>query len=337
VTSVHQKETKMVKVDKATWKTNYFAKLKRFLGEYTKIMIVKVDNVGSKQVQDIRLALRGKAEVLMGKNTMIRKCLDTLEDESLTPLRNVIKGNIGMIFTNGDLNDIVEVIEKNRKSAPARIGAISQDNVIVPKGVTTMDAQKTSFFQALNISTKITKGNIEIVSDVHILKPGDKVGPSEAALLNMLGISPFKYGMSALHIFEDGAVYSPDILSITDDVIMGKFAQGVARVTAVSLAINYPDVLSVPHMLINGYKNVLSVALATEITFPLAEKAKKFLADPSAFLAAAAPVVAAAAPAAAAPAAGGGGGKAEAPKKEEKKPEPEPEEDAGMDGFSLFD
>lgn len=38
-------------------------------------------------------------------------------------------------------------------------------------------------------------GTIEIVNDVNILKPGDKVGASEATLLNMLNISPFSYGL----------------------------------------------------------------------------------------------------------------------------------------------
>ncbi len=32
-------------------------------------------------------------------------------------------------------------------------------------------------------------------SEVHLIKVGDKVGASEATLLNMLGISPFSYGL----------------------------------------------------------------------------------------------------------------------------------------------
>ena len=49
--------------------------LQNLLDEYPKCFIVGVDNVGSKQMQQIRIALRGHAEVLMGKNTMIRKAI----------------------------------------------------------------------------------------------------------------------------------------------------------------------------------------------------------------------------------------------------------------------
>ena len=61
---------------------------------------------------------------------------------------------------------------------------------------------------------------------------------------------------------------------------------GVARVAALSLAIKYPTVASVPHSLVNGLKNCLAVAAVTDITFKEAEKLKEFLADPSKFAAA---------------------------------------------------
>ena len=65
----------MVKEDKATWKANYFTKLEQLLEKYSKCFLVSADNVGSRQMQQIRIALRGRADVLMGKNTMMRKVI----------------------------------------------------------------------------------------------------------------------------------------------------------------------------------------------------------------------------------------------------------------------
>merc|ERR1712106_753464 len=59
---------------------------------------------------------------------------------------------------------------------------------IVPKGPTGLDPAQTSFFQALNIATKINKGSIEIINDCKVLFEGVKVGTSEAALLTKMGI-----------------------------------------------------------------------------------------------------------------------------------------------------
>lgn len=65
----------MVRVDKSTWKANYFTKITQLLDEYSRCFIVGADNVGSKQMQEIRMSLRGCAVVLMGKNTMMRKAI----------------------------------------------------------------------------------------------------------------------------------------------------------------------------------------------------------------------------------------------------------------------
>jgi large subunit ribosomal protein LP0 len=308
----------MVKVDRATWKANYFAKLKKFLAEFKKIIIVEADNVGSKQLQNIRLMLRGRAEILMGKNTMMRRCILQTENEEWMKLLPFIKGNVGFIITNEDLAALRKEVEAVKVAAPARVGAIALDNVVIPAGPTGMDAQKTTFFQALNISTKIARGCIEILNDVHLLQAGTRVGPSEAALLNMLGMSPFSYGLIASQIYDDGSIYAATVLDITEEQILGHFFAGVANVASVSLAISYPNKASVVHMVANGYKNVLAVAVETDITFPLAEKAKAFLENPEAF-------------AVAAPAATETKAVAAAPEPEEES------DDDDMDGFSLFD
>merc|ERR1712133_283003 len=229
-----------------------------------------------------------------------------------------IKQNVGFVFTNKELLHVRDLLLANKVKAPAKAGALAPIDVIVPAQNTGMGPEKTSFFQALAIPTKITKGTIEIIKDVDIIKAGDRVGMSEATLLNMLKISPFSYGPVISKVYDSGSVFAPEILDITDADLLAKFQTGVRNVAALSLAIKYPTVASVPHSIVNGMKNLLAVAAATEITFKEAETVKAFLADPSAFAAAAAPA-AEAAPAAAA-----------------KKEESESEEDDDM-GFGLFD
>jgi large subunit ribosomal protein LP0 len=52
-----------------------------------------------------------------------------------------------------------------------------------------MEPGKTSFFQALGVPTKIARGTIEITTDLKLIEAGNKVGASEATLLNLLNIS----------------------------------------------------------------------------------------------------------------------------------------------------
>jgi len=306
---------------RAEWKANYFQKLEDAIRNHSKFLMVNADNVSSLQFAQIRATLRGKATIVMGKNTMMKKCIKGLleefpEYEKVMPL---LVANVGFVFTNNDLNDIRDIVLENKVAAPARAGAIAPIDVIVPAQNTGMGPEKTSFFQALSIQTKIARGTIEIVTPVHLLKPGDKVGASEATLLNMLKISPFSYGLKAVQCYDEGSVFEPAVLDITEDDIRARFMAGVNNIAAVSLNIGYPTVASAPHSMANALKKLIAVAAATDITFAAAEQTKAYLADPSAF-ASAAPVAAAEEKTEAAPAA---------------KEESEEESDSDM-GFDLF-
>jgi len=315
----------MVREDKTAWKSNYFLKLTQLLDEFPKCFIVGVDNVGSKQMQQIRQSLRSDAVLLMGKNTMIRKAIRShLEtNPALERLLPHIKSNIGFVFTNLELVDIRDKILENKVKAPARAGALAPLDVKIPPQNTGLGPEKTSFFQALSIATKISKGTIEILNEIHLIKKDDRVGASEATLLNMLNISPFTYGLVIRQVYDSGTVFDPEILDITPEDLRAKFVEGVRRVAAVSLAIGYPTIASVPHSIINGLKNLIAVAVETDIDFEAANTAKEYLKDPSKFASAVAVVPQSQKETAAA-------------KVEEKKEESEEEEDDDM-GFGLFD
>merc|ERR1712232_349802 len=107
-------------------------------------------------------------------------------------LRAALVGNVGFIFaTNCTLDDIRETLKKHRKESAAKTGQISMVDLSLPSGPTGMDPSQTGFFQALNIGTKIVKGQIELISDFPLLKIGEKVTPGAAMLLSKLGIKPF--------------------------------------------------------------------------------------------------------------------------------------------------
>lgn len=303
----------------------YFTKLKELISKYPSIFIVNVDNVSSNQMHQIRVALRGKGVVLMGKNTMVRRALRTIlsENPQFERLLPHVRGNIGFVFTDKDLKEVREIIVANKIAAPARAGAYAPKDVFVPAGNTGMEPGKTSFFQALGIPTKIARGTIEISSEVQVVTAGSRVGQSEATLLNMLNISPFTYGMTVVQIFDSGNAFAPEVLDIDEKVLIDRFMSGIQTIAAISLALNYPTVVSVTHSLVNSYKNLIALCLSTDYMFEGAQKAKEYLENPDAFAAVAAPAAAEAAPAAA---------EAEAEEKAEEKEE----SDDDM-GFGLFD
>jgi len=279
-------------------------------------------------MQKIRVSLRGHAVILMGKNTMMRKTIrgQVSKNTNLEKLLPHVYENVGFVFTKEDLSSIREKILENKVAAPARAGAIAPVDVTIPAQVTNLGPEKTSFFQALQIPTKITRGTIEIINDVNLIKIGDKVGPSEATLLNMLNISPFSYGLIIRQVYDSGSCFEPSILDIKPADLRAKFSQGVQRLAAFSLGINYPNQASAPHLILGGFKRLLGLAATTDVEFEQAKTLKEYLKDPSKFAAAAA-----------APASAPATSAAKAPAAEQPKKAAEPEsDDDDMGGLDIF-
>jgi len=304
---------------KSANKAGYFDKLKALLEEYKSIFIVTVDNVSSQQMHEIRISLRGEGVILMGKNTMVRRALrtfvtDSPEYERLLPH---IRGNIGFVFTNSELKPVRDKILANKVAAPARAGAVAPDDVWIPAGNTGMEPGKTSFFQALGVPTKIARGTIEITSDLKLVTAGEKVGSSEATLLNLLNISPFTYGMGISQVYDQGQAFPPSVLDVGEDHLLKSFASAVSTIACISLAISFPTLPSVMHSLVNGYKNALAIAIETEYEWDAIKELKDRIANPDAY--------ASAAPAAAA-------ASADAPAAAEAKKEDSDKEDSDEEG-----
>merc|ERR1712010_406042 len=235
----------------------------------------------------------------------MRRVLRELENDGMAQLekiRNICRTNIAFVFTNEALSDVRDLIAANRKPAAAKAGAIAPVPVVVPAGNTGMEPTMTSFLQALNIPSKITKGSIEILNPVHLITEGDKCEASQCALLDKLGIKPFSYGLVVKSVYDDGSMYDPAVLDITDDDILASFAQGIKNVAAISVSTGLPTVASVPYSILLGFANLLAIAVETDYTFTEAEQIKEFIANPEAF-ASAAPAAAASSADAAAPAA----------------------------------
>lgn len=269
-------------------KLEYREKLLNLMRENKRILIIGADNVGSNHFQRIRSELREDATILMGKNTVVRKILRSVEKEfpSHQQMLPKLYGNLGFVFTNGDAGEIRKKILANKVGAAARVGSLSPCDVTLVAGPTGLDPGQTAFLQALNIPTIIVKGQIEIKNDVDLIKEGHKVTPSQAALLVKLGMRPFKYGLTVQYVYDDGAFFESKILDMKDEDLIKSFQKGITNIAAIGLRIGFPTLASIPHSILNGYKNIMGVSLATSYTFKGTEKIKKLLDDPEAMAAA---------------------------------------------------
>jgi large subunit ribosomal protein LP0 len=134
---------------------------------------------------------KSNSRLVIGKNTIMRKVLKIRANHldkkdpdyehfykfgppkpELNVLLEALKGKVGLIFSNKAVFELMPIINSNKVQTVAKVGVIAPVDVIVPPGPTGMDPSQIGFFHALKITTKINKGQIEILKEVHVCKVG---------------------------------------------------------------------------------------------------------------------------------------------------------------------
>ena len=195
------------------------------LGSSKQIILANFTNVGSSQIHAIRKTLRSyDAQLVINKNTLTKKIIrmrtDGIEEEEFKHLEEqyggkipelkclipILKDKIALIFTEAPVFELKQKLEANRVPTEARVGVLAPIDFAIPPGPTGLDPSQINFFHALNVSTKINKGQIEITKEFRVCTKGKKVKASEAALLKKLNIKPFEYGINVTTVYDDGAI-----------------------------------------------------------------------------------------------------------------------------------
>lgn len=283
--------------EKKQKKLDYTNRVAKLLEVYNKVLIISIDNVGASMIQSMRQQLRGKAVLLFGKNSLIRRAFRQFvekvnkagnkESAKIETLIPYLRGNIGLVFSNEDLSEVADVIVSYKQEAPAKVGSLAPEDVFVDPGPTGMEPTQTQFLQALNIASKIVKGQVEIVSRIHLIKKGEKVGSSEATLLDKLNIRPFNYQAVVNTVYDSGFVYDAELLSLGKGDVLAQLAKAVQRIASIGLEIGIPSIATIPHYIATGYKNIVAISVETDYEFEGSKDIKAYLKDPSAFAVAA--------------------------------------------------
>ena len=260
------------KQDRQEMKQCQMVQFREWYSNYSNIIIFDMDRVRGSMLMELRREIRflEMGELLVAKNTVIiriikemkAQSLNETECQALEELSKHMHGSICLLFTNGNCLEVKRFIEsKVTFERPKPGDKILEDYYIEPY-LTHLDPTRTSFFAALNVATKISKGSIEIINRPLLLRKGELVGHSEYALLVKLELKPFKIGLKALYVFdrENYCIYDEKML---DYNLNHSVYEAMYNVGAITMECNLENQISVLIALKKGIHDLL--ALESEI------------------------------------------------------------------------
>ena len=242
--------------------------------KYPVIAVTTLSKVRSTQLMAVRKALRGHAEVYVIKNKLAILGLKNAGIKNADQLLSHLSGQNALIFSTYDPFKLFLTLDKSHVYLHARAGDKAPNDIIVPAGNTSLPAGPVlSEFREAGISTKIEGGSIWVNKDSVALKKGGEVTPKLASLLSKLNIKPIRAGLTIALAYEDGLIYSGDLVAIDLEKYRQNLVDAYTSARGLSILIGYVTKETAPEIIAKAYREAVSVAVeagfVTKETAPL--------------------------------------------------------------------
>jgi len=209
--------------------------LKEKLKKYPVVAVASLQNLPSRQYNAIKKKLRGKAEIIVARTTLLTRAIEEGRPE-LTELSKLFSGSAALVFTDQNPFQLYQTIRASKSKTAAKPGQIAPMDLIVPAGETNLAPGPvlTELKQA-GVSAKIQGPKVVIDKDSTIAKKGAVITDAQAKVLAKLGVQPMEVGLNILAAFEKGTIYPQEILDIDTEEIKAKIV--FAHQQAVNLGV----------------------------------------------------------------------------------------------------
>lgn len=207
--------------------------------KYSILALVNMENLPAPQLQTMRSELRGKIEIYMTKKRLMKIALESLKDEKkgIEIIAQHFQGMPALIFTNENPFKLSKMLQKSKASAPAKPGQIAPDDIVVKKGPTPFaPGPVISELSSIGLKVGVEGGKVAVKEDTVVAKKGEKIKPKVAEILTRLDIKPMEVGLGLVAAYEDGLIYTKDVLEVDEQAFNDKI--NLAALQAFNLAFN---------------------------------------------------------------------------------------------------
>jgi large subunit ribosomal protein L10 len=248
----------------AVWKKEIFSDLVELLEKYSVVAAADLQKVRSSQIQEIRKKLRGKADFIVAKNTILRKASSSIasKKENVDKFADGLTGSKVLIFTQMNPFELIMFLNRNKVRVPAKGGDIATSDIVIPAGNTGLQPGPViSEFNEAKVQTRIEGGSIFVARDTVVAEKGDVVSTKTASLLSKLGMKPMDAGLSLSYAYDNGLVLGPDDLSFDLDQMKNDFTSAARLAFGVAVEANIMLLQTAPVIIAKAYRQAVTVSV----------------------------------------------------------------------------
>jgi large subunit ribosomal protein L10 len=251
----------------AVWKKEIFDDLTELLKKYSVVAVADLQKVRSSQIQEIRKKLRGKAELMVAKNTILRKAAEKAAGgkENVDQFAQSLTGSKVLIFTQMNPFELIIFLNKNKVRVSAKGGDIATSDIMVPAGNTGLQPGPViSEFNEAKVQTRIEGGSIFVAKDTMVARTGDVIPVKIASLLSKLGMKPMEAGLSLSYAYDNGLLLGPNDLAFDLDKVKADISSAARQAFGVAVEANIMLPQTAPMIISKAYRQAVAVSVEAE-------------------------------------------------------------------------
>lgn len=252
----------------APYKKEIVSKLTNLINGYPIIGVVNMENLPAPQLQAMRAQLRGRFFITMTKRRLIKLAIEQSKSNKIgiERLESYLGGMPALIFTKENPFKLSKTLQKSKSPAPAKAGQAAPRDIVVNKGATSFAPGPIIGELALaGIKAGVEGGKVAIKEDAVVVKAGEKIKPKVAEILTRLGIQPMEVGLDLVAVFENGLVYTKDILSIDESEYKNRIINAERWAFNLANYIAYPTKDTISLLLGKAYNDAKALGIAQNI------------------------------------------------------------------------
>lgn len=251
----------------AQYKKNIVEDFAKLIAEYPIVGVVNMSHIPAPQLQKIRKLLSDKGiQLKMTKKRLMKIAFDNSGKKEIGKLEEHFEGMPALIFTKENPFKLSMMLDKNRSPAPAKPGQTATKNITVNAGPTSFTPGPViGMLGKVGIKTGIEKGKIVIKEDVVVAKRGDVISGELSMILGRLGVEPMEIGLSLLAVYEEGVLYTQDLLSVKPEDYLNKLSQCSLDSLNLAVYLGYATKETINHLMLKAYSEASALAKSQDI------------------------------------------------------------------------
>ncbi len=201
------------------------------------IGILDMNNLPSRQLQQIKKDMKDFSDIKMSRKTLINIAIDNAEKEDIEQLKENEAVQPAFIFSEKDPFQLYQLIKENKTSAAADGGEVAPNDIEIPEGDTGIGpGPMLGKLQGAGAQVQVEDGSIHVQEPAVLVEKGEVITDDDAEILNQMGIEPLEIGLDLDVAYSDGELFQAEALDIDTE----EYREDVesAAAAAFNLAVN---------------------------------------------------------------------------------------------------